>query len=32
VLFPPNARFRIVGRQRVSNSRIVVDLEEITDD
>ena len=32
VLFPPSTRFRIVGRQRVGNSRVVVDLEEITDD
>jgi len=29
VLFPPGTRFRIVGRQRVSASQIVLDVEEI---
>lgn len=32
VLFPPGTRFRIVGRQRVADNELVVDLEEITDD
>ena len=32
VLFPPGTRFRIVARQRVGAARLVVDLEEITDD
>lgn len=32
VLFPPGTRFRIVGRQRVADNALVVDLEEITDD
>lgn len=29
VLFPPGARFRIVGRQRISTTRLLLDLEEI---
>lgn len=29
VLFPPGARFRIIGRQRVSETQLVVDLEEL---
>lgn len=32
VLFPPGTRFRIVARQRVGAARLVVDVEEITDD
>lgn len=29
VLFPPGARFKIVGRQRVSETQLVLDVEEI---
>lgn len=29
VLFPPGARFRVVGRQRVSPNHLLIDLEEI---
>lgn len=29
VLFPPGTRFRVTGRQRVSESQLLVDLEEI---
>ncbi len=29
VLFPPGTRFRIIGRQRVSATQIVVDMEQI---
>lgn len=31
VLFPPGSRFRVVGRQRVSESQLLLDLEEITE-
>lgn len=29
VLFPPGTRFRIIGRQRVSETQLVVDMEQI---
>lgn len=32
VLFPPGTRFRIVARQRIDPTQLVVDIEEITDD
>jgi hypothetical protein len=29
VLFPPGAKFKIVGRQRISKQKLLLDLEEI---
>lgn len=31
VLFPRGARFRVVGRQRVSETRLLLDVEEVTE-